>query len=90
MTEIYGEKKPTGIKLKSGRTLAVDGVFVAYGSVPQSELIKNLVQLDERGYVVAGEDGITYAATKMVTMIEASSRDCMWREMSVPRHCVRW
>lgn len=64
VTEIYGEKKPTGIKLKSGRELAVDGVFVAYGSVPQSELIKNLVQLDERGYVVAGEDGITYAATK--------------------------
>lgn len=63
---------------------------MAYGSVPQSELIKNLVQLDERGYVVAGEDGITYAATKMVTMIEVSSRDCMWREMSVPRHCVRW
>lgn len=63
---------------------------MAYGSVPQSELIKNLVQLDERGYVVAGEDGITYAATKMVTMIEAFSRDCMWREMSVPRHCARW
>lgn len=64
VTEIYGEKKPTGIKLKSGRELALEGVFVAYGSVPQSELIKNLVQLDERGYVVAGEDGITYAATK--------------------------
>lgn len=64
VTEIYGEKKPTGIKLKSGRELALDGVFVAYGSVPQSELIKNLVQLDERGYVVAGEDGITYGATK--------------------------
>lgn len=64
VTEIYGEKKPTGIKLKSGRELALDGVFVAYGSVPQSELIKNLVQLDERGYVVAGEDGITYAVTK--------------------------
>lgn len=62
--EIYGEKKPTGIKLKSGRELALDGVFVAYGSVPQSKLLKNLVQLDERGYVVAGEDGITYAATK--------------------------
>ena len=64
VTEIYGEKKPTGIKLKSGRELALDGVFVAYGSAPQSKLIKNLVQLDERGYVVAGEDGITYAATK--------------------------
>ena len=34
------KKRPTGIKLKSGRTLAVDGVFVAYGSVPQSELIR--------------------------------------------------
>lgn len=64
VTEIYGEKKPTGIKLKSGRELALDGVFVAYGSVPQSKLLKNLVQLDERGYVVAGEDGITYAAIK--------------------------
>ena len=64
VTEIYGEKKPTGIKLKSGRELALDGVFVAYGSVPQSELLKNMVQLDERGYVVAGEDGITYAAAK--------------------------
>lgn len=64
VTEIYGEKKPTGIKLKSGRELALDGVFVAYGSVPQSKLLKNLVQLDERGYVVAGEDGITYAAAK--------------------------
>ena len=64
VTEIYGEKKPTGIKLKSGRELALDGVFVAYGSVPQSELLKNLVQLDERGYVVAGEDGITYATAK--------------------------
>ena len=46
---------------------------MAYGSVPQSELIKNLVQLDERGYVVAGEDGITYAATKNGDLIEASS-----------------
>ena len=59
MTEIYGEKKPTGIKLKSGRTLAVDGVFVAYGSVPQSELIKNLVQLDERGYVAVSYTHLT-------------------------------
>ena len=71
MTEIYGEKKPTGRKLKSGRTLALDGVFVAYGSVPQSELIKNLVHLDERGYVVAGEDGITYAAVSYTHLLRS-------------------
>ena len=69
VTEIYGEKKPTDIKLKSGRTPWHDWNPIHCQkpyrySVPQSELIKNLVQLDERGYVVAGEDGITYAATK--------------------------
>ncbi len=62
VTEIFGEKKPTGIRLKSGRELPVDGVFVAYGSEPQSDLVKELVQLDERGYVVAGEDGATHTA----------------------------
>lgn len=60
--EIFGEKKPAGIRLNSGRELAVDGVFVAYGSVPQSELVKGIVQLDERGYVVADEDGVTHTA----------------------------
>lgn len=62
VTEIFGEKKPTGLRLKSGRELFVDGVFVAYGSAPQSDLVKGLVKLDERGYVVAGESGATHTA----------------------------
>ncbi len=62
VTEIFGEKKIAGIRLQSGKTLEVNGVFVAYGSIPQSELVKDIVKLDETGYVVAGEDGVTCTA----------------------------
>lgn len=62
VTEIFGEKKIAGIRLQSGKTLEVNGVFVAYGSIPQSELVKDIVKLDEAGYVVAGEDGVTCTA----------------------------
>ena len=38
------------------RELPVSGVFVAVGMLPNTELLKGLVTLDESGYVVAGED----------------------------------
>jgi thioredoxin reductase (NADPH) len=33
-----------------------EAVFVAIGRVPQTELVRDLVELDDKGYVVAGED----------------------------------
>ncbi|MBQ4071084.1 MAG: FAD-dependent oxidoreductase [Clostridia bacterium] len=36
--------------------LAVDGVFVAIGQIPENEMFSKMLELDERGYVVAGED----------------------------------
>ena len=62
VVEIKGDKKPDSVKLKSGKELAVDGIFIAYGSVPQTALVKDIVQLDDKGYIVAGEDGFTNAA----------------------------
>lgn len=41
------------------RTIAADGVFIAVGIVPNTEKFKNFVQLDENGYIIAGEEGIT-------------------------------
>ncbi|MCR5792801.1 MAG: thioredoxin-disulfide reductase [Lachnospiraceae bacterium] len=38
------------------QTISVDGVFVAIGTVPESELYVGLASLDEAGYVVANED----------------------------------
>lgn len=44
--------------VKSGevRELAVNGVFIAVGIHPCSELVETLVDCDESGYVLAGED----------------------------------
>ena len=54
---IVGETKVTGITLKNFltgevRDQAIDGVFVAIGHRPTTEFLKDVVALDERGYVV--------------------------------------
>ena len=54
--EITGEDKVDGIILDNGGTISVDGVFEAVGMIPNTELLKNLDVLDEKGYVIAGED----------------------------------
>lgn len=36
--------------------LPVEGVFVAVGSNPSTELVKDLVERDREGYIIAGED----------------------------------
>ena len=57
--EIMGEKKVEGLRVKGAdteKTLAVEGVFVAVGEKPVTEKFAKLVELDNKGYVVAGED----------------------------------
>lgn len=56
---IVGEDKVTELQLEDGRSLAVDGVFIAVGMVPVSEPVKDVVELDQSGYIVAGETGKT-------------------------------
>lgn len=44
---------------KESWALKIDGIFVAIGTVPNTELLKGLATLDEKGYVCAGEDTVT-------------------------------
>lgn len=63
-TEIVGDNKVTALKLlhnEQEEILAVDGVFAAIGTTPNSELLSGIAELDENNYVVAGEDGVTTA-----------------------------
>ena len=60
--EITGKAKVTGVALEDGTVIDVDGVFVAFGSVPQTALVKDLVELDPAGYVKADETGETSLA----------------------------
>lgn len=60
VSEILADEFVTGVKVKSRkddsiRMVACDGIFVAIGNVPNTELIKGQVQLDEAGYVPADE-----------------------------------
>ncbi len=55
--EIFGEKFVKGLKYENMETnevkeLAVDGVFVSIGYRPNSDLVKNLVELDKNGAVI--------------------------------------
>ena len=64
VTEICGEAQVSAVMVENNRIatqreLPVDGVFVAVGIEPNTELVKGLVELDDQGYVQAGEDGIT-------------------------------
>ena len=45
----------------SEKALPVDGVFVAIGSTPNSALVKELLNVDENGYIAADETGVTSA-----------------------------
>lgn len=59
--EIQGDGQVSGIKVrdvKSGQSseLAVDGVFIAVGILPNTGFLGDFLQLDEGGYIVAGED----------------------------------
>ena len=59
--EIKGDQKVTGIKLDGDRELNVDGIFIAVGMIPMTEAVKDVVELDDNGYIVADESGITSA-----------------------------
>ena len=55
--EVLGDKMVTGLKYKDRKTnedkeLALDGVFVEIGSIPNSEMVKDLVELDKYGQIL--------------------------------------
>ncbi len=47
------------IKMDMPGRLDVDGVFIAIGTTPDSEFIKGIADMDERGYVLADENCTT-------------------------------
>lgn len=56
--EIHGGERVESVSLSGGHagSLAVDGVFVAIGLAPDNDRFAHLLELDEGGYLRAGED----------------------------------
>ncbi len=64
VNRLLGEEHLNGLELKFGEvleTMSVDGLFIAVGQQPANEPFKDLVKLDESGYIAAGEDCLTSA-----------------------------
>lgn len=59
INEVKGENKVSGIVLSDGSEIECQGLFVAVGMEPQTELLKGVVTLDKTGYVVTDETGKT-------------------------------
>ena len=61
---IEGKEQVQTLAVKNTKTgkrkeLSVSGVFIAVGIIPSSDIVKEIVECDEKGYVVAGEDCVT-------------------------------
>lgn len=89
VTEIGGINQVEWIQTETTDTkrterMNVNGIFIAVGIIPDTGFIKDLIHLDTKGYVVAGEDGQTnipgiYAAgdirTKQLRQIITAAAD---------------
>ena len=57
VTEILGREKVEAVKVKNRKTgeekvLQVDGVFIFVGIKPQSDFVKGVLKLDEKGFII--------------------------------------
>lgn len=80
VTGLLGEDKLTGITIENVATkecmeLQVDGLFVAIGQMPDNYRFENMVELDEYGYIMAGE------ACKTATSGIFVAGDCRAKEV---------
>lgn len=60
VTGLMGEGRLESISIKNKdgeeKTLNIDGLFIAIGQEPETALAKDMVSVDEKGYIRAGED----------------------------------
>lgn len=80
VSEIMGDQKVTGVTyaLSSGETkeLALEGVFIAIGHKPDTDVFKNLVKLDEHGYILNRQFDPLYPTMTSIPGIFAAG-DCV-------------
>ena len=84
--DIIGTDEPLGVtgarlrNVKTGETreIAADGVFIAIGHDPATQLFKGLVEMDDEGYIVTAPDG---TATSVPGVFAAGDvRDKVYRQ----------
>lgn len=64
VTALNGEKTLTSVTVRDKNTekekeLSVSGIFIAVGQEPQSQIVQNMIDTDEGGYIISGEECYT-------------------------------
>jgi thioredoxin reductase (NADPH) len=89
VTQLLHGERVEGVVLRNKQTgetenLPCDGVFISVGRAPATELLRGVLELDETGYIVAGESTKTNLAgvyavgdvrTKVVRQIVTATAD---------------
>lgn len=57
ITRLYGDDILEGIELDNGLNIALNGLFIAVGQEPKNEIFSNIINIDEKGYIIS-EDGV--------------------------------
>jgi len=70
VTDVLGDQTVNGVKLKNKKTnetsvLNVEGMFVAIGHTPNTNLFKGQLDMDEKGYIITCGDKSRQTATSM-------------------------
>jgi len=86
VTEIFGEKMVSGLKYKQLpekeiKELKVDGVFVEIGSMPNSNLVSDLVETNSRGEIIV--DQKTQAASTPGIWAAGDAADGLYKQNNV-------
>ena len=60
VTKLFGDERLSSIEVSnldgSKKEINVSGLFVAIGKIPENEIFKDLIKMDENGYILASED----------------------------------
>ncbi len=70
VVDVLGDESVTGVQLENVKTgeikeLKVDGMFVAIGHTPNTDLFKGQVNIDEKGYILTSTEKTNQSATNL-------------------------
>ncbi len=86
VSEIVGEAKVEGIRVaikdEKEESIAVQGVFVAIGHKPDTDLFKGMIELDEKGYVITTQRlGFEVLKLKTQTNPKSTNQESKWEQI---------
>ena len=84
--EVLGEMKVEGVRLKHAdtgeeQTIALDGVFVEIGMIPNTEFVKDLLALNDRGEITI--DGRTTATSQPGIFATGDATDMPFKQNNI-------